>query len=135
MEEFLSLVAVHLAISFTLKPTFLLLWMLMMKDVAELPLQVQSFEIQKAQCYCCTVGHKHPDGGEIPCDRKLIYGVLDKWYRDRSQNPLHSEGHLEAFNRAARETLTNQVVPKMRKNALFAYLLGLLDPYDSNPYV
>ena len=122
---FMSLVGAHLSISLTLKPAFLLLWMVMMKDVAELPMQVQSFEVQKADCYCCSVNHELPDGTEIPCDRRLIYDVLAKWYGNSGSSP-NDDSHLRAFNRAAREVLSEEVVPRMRNNALFAYLLGIL---------
>ena len=127
MENFLSLAGTHLSLSLTLKPLFLLLWMFMMKDVAELPKQIQSFEIQNAKCYCCTVQHKHPSGGEIPCDRQLIYGVLEKWYgKSRPSSHDGNERHLHAFNEAARKTLTEHVLPRMRRNTLFAYILGVL---------
>lgn len=136
MGNFLSLAGTHLSLSLTLKPLFLLLWMFMMKDVAELPKQVQSFEIQNAKCYCCTVQHKHPEGGEIPCDRQLIYGVLEKWYgKGRNSNHDGTERHLHAFNEAARKTLMEHVLPRMKRNTLFAYILGVSGMACSFPWL
>ena len=80
LREFLSQAGVHLVVSFTLKPAFLLLFVVLMKDVALLPQQLESFQVEKAECQCCSVKHRDFHGNKIPCDRQLIYGILEAMY-------------------------------------------------------
>ncbi|CAE6930106.1 smd2 [Symbiodinium sp. CCMP2592] len=52
----------------------------MLFDMAQLPTQLQSFDIETAECFCCSNNHRDPVTGEqIQCDRELIYGVLQLW--------------------------------------------------------
>ena len=62
----------------------------MLYDMAQLPEQLQSFDIETAECFCCSNNHRQPVTGEqIQCDRELIYGVLQLW---SSGNTVLEEG-------------------------------------------
>lgn len=144
LGEFLSQTGAHLVVSFSLKPAFLLLFVVLMKDVALLPQQLESFQVQKAKCHCCSVKHRDVDGSKIPCDRQLIYGILEGMYGSpdsdlvlerskrvanglsRSVVCISAGEHLELFNKSVRITLAQQVVRRLKDNTLFAYHLGNL---------
>ena len=62
----------------------------MLFDMAQLPEQLQIFDIETAECFCCSNNHQHSVTGEqIQCDRELIYGVLQLW---SSGNTVLGEG-------------------------------------------
>jgi hypothetical protein len=43
--------------------------------------QIRCFECDKANAWCCTVGHVDPVTKKpVPCDREVIYSVLDQWF-------------------------------------------------------
>jgi hypothetical protein len=47
----------------------------------EMDKQLRNFACDSANCWCCTVGHVNPDTkAEVPCDREVIYNVLDQWF-------------------------------------------------------
>eukprot|EP00435_Cladocopium_sp_Y103_P073434 s40_g43.t1 len=50
-----------------------------MTRLYELPDQLRHF--RDAQCFCCSHDHRHPETGkELPCDRKLVFSALEKWF-------------------------------------------------------
>ena len=62
----------------------------MLFDMAQLPEQLRSFDIETAECLCCSTNHRQSVTGEkIQCDRELIYGVLQLW---SSGNTVLEEG-------------------------------------------
>lgn len=43
--------------------------------------QLNSFTLAKAQCFCCEVGHQHPDTQTIiACDRALVNHTIEGWF-------------------------------------------------------
>ena len=41
--------------------------------------QLASFTVAGAQCYCCFVNHRTPDG-DIPCDRQVLQKCIRHWF-------------------------------------------------------
>lgn len=51
--------------------------------VQAFPRQLDEFSIRDADCFCCRAGHVHPTTkATIPCDRRIIYATLVKWFGD-----------------------------------------------------
>ena len=64
-----------------LLPLMNYLGMSIMRDVQQLPDQLQNFRLQNAQCFCCSHHHRHPETGqELICDRELVYQTLTDLY-------------------------------------------------------
>eukprot|EP00425_Heterocapsa_triquetra_P001584 CAMPEP_0195063622 /NCGR_PEP_ID=MMETSP0448-20130528/9950_1 /TAXON_ID=66468 /ORGANISM="Heterocapsa triquestra, Strain CCMP 448" /LENGTH=98 /DNA_ID=CAMNT_0040094539 /DNA_START=30 /DNA_END=323 /DNA_ORIENTATION=+ len=43
--------------------------------------QLATFSIKKAQCFCCSVGHVHPETqAVIECDRHVIEASVVHWF-------------------------------------------------------
>ena len=64
-----------------LLPLMNYLGMSIMRDVQQLPDQLQNFRLQEAQCFCCSHHHRHPETGqELICDRELVYQTLTDLY-------------------------------------------------------
>lgn len=75
----------------------------MLFDMAQLPEQLQSFDIEIAECFCCSNNHRTPVTGEqIQCDRELIYGVLQLW---SSGNTALEEGSARRIQRVFKSHL------------------------------
>ena len=75
----------------------------MLFDMAQLPKQLQSFDIEIAECFCCSNNHRQAVTGEqIQCDRELIYGVLQLW---SSGNTALEEGSARRIQRVFKSHL------------------------------
>ena len=88
----------------------------LMQDLKELPHQLANFSVQRAQCFCCSNGHTHPQtGATLPCDRELIFGMLKRWYG----NP-HGEAdeHLRLFDRQVKQGLAPTVIRSLGRGWL-----------------
>ena len=49
----------------------------------------------QVKCFCCSNDHVNPRTGEkLPCDRVLVLGMLERWFRDTEAQ----ESYLESFN-------------------------------------
>eukprot|EP00435_Cladocopium_sp_Y103_P072456 s40_g40.t1 len=67
-----------------------------MTRLYQLPRQLQDFRVQDAQCFCCSNGHQHPETGrELPCDRRLVFSALEKWF---GQEDDDDDDWMERFN-------------------------------------
>ncbi|CAE6914949.1 unnamed protein product [Symbiodinium sp. CCMP2592] len=88
----------------------------LMQELQELPQQLANFSVQRAQCFCCSNNHKHPQTGEaIPCDRELIFGMLKRWYG----NPQgEADEHLHLFDRQVKEALAPTVMRSLGRGWL-----------------
>jgi len=62
--------------------------------------QLLRFSCDNAQCWCCEVGHLHPDTMEnVNCDRELVYAAIDTWF----------DGGRAAFEHFIRHNMANEV--------------------------
>eukprot|EP00931_Biecheleriopsis_adriatica_P043538 TRINITY_DN24893_c0_g1_i1.p1 TRINITY_DN24893_c0_g1~~TRINITY_DN24893_c0_g1_i1.p1 ORF type:complete len:636 (-),score=90.99 TRINITY_DN24893_c0_g1_i1:210-2006(-) len=88
------------------------------RDYLKMQSQIQSFDPEEADCFCCTVGHKMPDTGEaIPCDREVINESIEYWYT----------GGLVEFKENVRKTLHSTVHSKVGQMYSYfdAVIMGL----------
>lgn len=54
---------------------------LLVADVKSLRAQLSEFSVQQADCFCCSVGHVHPETKrKLMCDRKVIYATLRRYF-------------------------------------------------------
>eukprot|EP00929_Paragymnodinium_shiwhaense_P089404 TRINITY_DN49553_c0_g1_i1.p1 TRINITY_DN49553_c0_g1~~TRINITY_DN49553_c0_g1_i1.p1 ORF type:complete len:555 (+),score=16.37 TRINITY_DN49553_c0_g1_i1:82-1665(+) len=46
----------------------------------------QDYDFHESKCFCCTVGHRHPEtGAPLLCDRKLVLRTIRSWYDGASK--------------------------------------------------
>lgn len=77
--------------------------------------QIQNFSVRNARCYCCDVGHKHPDtGAAMTCDREAVYSAIQTWF----------EGRLDGFQTFVRNELYSTMEREMGPS-LLSYLDAL----------
>eukprot|EP00927_Polykrikos_kofoidii_P014201 TRINITY_DN16206_c0_g3_i1.p1 TRINITY_DN16206_c0_g3~~TRINITY_DN16206_c0_g3_i1.p1 ORF type:complete len:553 (-),score=38.65 TRINITY_DN16206_c0_g3_i1:133-1791(-) len=68
--------------------------------LAKLQYQLRGFTFQAANCYCCTVGHVHPEtGAPLMCDRKAVKVCIDGWFGNSRSFDAFVQGSL--FDRLA----------------------------------
>eukprot|EP00929_Paragymnodinium_shiwhaense_P028911 TRINITY_DN16681_c0_g1_i1.p1 TRINITY_DN16681_c0_g1~~TRINITY_DN16681_c0_g1_i1.p1 ORF type:complete len:786 (-),score=111.11 TRINITY_DN16681_c0_g1_i1:470-2827(-) len=74
------------------------------RQVKQLPQQIDNFNVRDTLCFCCTNDHIHPQtGATLPCDRKLVYRTLRKWYRvDDTDAGRVGEAYLDQFQEYVR---------------------------------
>lgn len=119
VDAIFLLIGINAIMASILLPLCFFFWTKMFKDVAELHRQLTSFKVQETSCYCCTQRHRDPaTGAVISCDRKLIYGVLKKWYGGSKKN------YLEVFNGLVREQLSLPIQRKLQDNTLLLQYLA-----------
>lgn len=105
-----------------LLPTVNYLGMGMMREVQELPRQLENFEVQKAECFCCSHHHRHPQTGEeMICDRELIYETLQELYHSKS-----GEDALAQFNRRVQERLRPKVLGRIGGEFPLRYIVCMV---------
>ena len=81
LSLYLSLAGILCPVMLVLLPLMNYLGMSIMRDVQQLPDQLQNFRLQDAQCFCCSHHHRHPETGqELICDRELVYQTLTDLY-------------------------------------------------------
>jgi len=73
--------------------------------------ELSTFSTKEAKCFCCSVGHRHPETGEtIDCDRILIERSVTNWF-----------GSVDKFD----DFVHNQFVKNIPKLPKLAYSLVL----------
>ncbi|CAE6971976.1 unnamed protein product [Symbiodinium sp. CCMP2592] len=82
--------------------------------------QLQSFELQKTSCWCCSVNHVHPTTSEqLPCDRSILTKCLTAWF-----------GSEQAFNDAVRSSVATALEQQLGYDAFpYTWLLWSSSPY------
>eukprot|EP00434_Breviolum_minutum_P000985 symbB.v1.2.000862.t1/scaffold38.1/size396883/2 len=97
-----------------------------MRDVYQLPDQLNKFRLQDAECFCCTHRHRHPETGqELICDRELVYQTLTDLYSP-SQRESGRIDPLEKFNRRVRERLGPKILRRVGVRFPLKYVLFLV---------
>lgn len=117
-----------------------------MRDMQVVKEQLATFSVERANCYCCTHQHKDPaTQAVLPCDRKMVYMTLARWYRacpGEPQSPVvaavssqacssiisDSSEHLRAFDDDVRGRFAEAVGKKVGGASVnyFQALLPLL---------
>lgn len=69
----------------------------------DLRTQIAAFDIDRANCFCCSVKHALPNGDQIDCDREFIETSIDSWYGDAEGA---SATGLANFNSCVRTSLS-----------------------------
>jgi len=47
------------------------------QDLGALDGQLANFAVERAECFCCKVGHRHPETGDpLACDRRHVYAAI-----------------------------------------------------------
>ena len=111
-----------LLLASSLLPMVNYLGMSMMREVQELPRQLENFEVQKAECFCCTHHHRHPQTGEeMICDRELIYETLEELYHSKP-----GEDALSGFNRRVQERLRPKVLRRIGGEFPLRYVVSMV---------
>jgi len=95
-----------------------------MTKLYQLPQQLLHFQVQEAECFCCSNNHKHPETGkELPCDRKLVFSALQKWFGD--VNDVSAETWMHRFNMMVRKTLSHRIALTVGRGLPpFSYVLS-----------
>ncbi|CAE7477590.1 unnamed protein product [Symbiodinium natans] len=101
-----------------------------LQDLADLPQRFEEFRVQDAKCYCCSNGHKHPKtGASLPCDRRLVFKTLRKFYHARDGEPGGEVGedYMDRFNTVVREELAPELLSTLQRTGLpLRYLVCVL---------
>lgn len=95
----LSLSAVILTQVLVLYPAYFYIMNSMLADMNQLPRLFEDFDLEAAECFCCSCQHRHPTTlVELPCDRQLIYESLQHWSGEsddiRSVFKTHLDEHV-----------------------------------------
>eukprot|EP00434_Breviolum_minutum_P008996 symbB.v1.2.007922.t3/scaffold495.1/size259991/6 len=121
----LSLSAFCGPVTLVVLPLMNYLGMSIMRDVHQLPDQLQNFRLQDAQCFCCSHHHLHPETGqELICDRELVYETLSELY-SASQKESGVDP-LEKFNRRVRDRLGPKILRRVGVRFPFKYVLFIV---------
>eukprot|EP00927_Polykrikos_kofoidii_P014196 TRINITY_DN16206_c0_g1_i1.p1 TRINITY_DN16206_c0_g1~~TRINITY_DN16206_c0_g1_i1.p1 ORF type:complete len:643 (-),score=58.59 TRINITY_DN16206_c0_g1_i1:42-1943(-) len=74
--------------------------------LAKLQYQLRDFTFQASNCYCCTVGHTHPDtGARLMCDREAVKVCIEGWFGNwRSFDAFVQGSLLDKFERGIGRT-------------------------------
>eukprot|EP00435_Cladocopium_sp_Y103_P036878 s665_g9.t1 len=97
----------------------------LMKEVDELPEQLQTFQVRKTKCFCCTSKHNHPDtGAKLPCDRRAVYKQLRDWYSKDGKTSKKSA--LDSFDHHVRDGLASSVMRSIGGGWYVTYSLTLI---------
>lgn len=88
-----------------------------LRELLELQSQVEAFSVRDSECFCCTHNHRHPETlGILPCDRKLVYLTLVKWFGHRATaKGSHTTLDTADFIRAALDAFDLHVRAKVGK--------------------
>eukprot|EP00438_Fugacium_kawagutii_P022743 Skav214757 [mRNA] locus=scaffold1230:61293:63243:+ [translate_table: standard] len=127
-QDLWSVISVWLVVTpigLILLPPISYLKMTLMDDFDQLPQQLQDFQIQKCECFCCNNDHKHPLTGEaMICDRELVYEALSELYSRLGQG--EDLDPLEIFNSRVQKRLRPQILEKVGHDVPKRYTASLV---------
>ncbi|CAE8598923.1 unnamed protein product [Polarella glacialis] len=76
------------------------------QSLGSLPEQLEHFSIREAKSFCCSHNHVHPETQEhLPCDRRLIFDMLEQWQYHFSNNRRAYASSLDSFDFHVRQKL------------------------------
>jgi len=84
-------------------------------ELGNLGSQLSEFSVERAECFCCSAGHKNPlTNKAMLCDRRLVYKALQGWF-DRSHEALQLSSitdlsHLHFFDKKVRGTMKKHLL-------------------------
>eukprot|EP00929_Paragymnodinium_shiwhaense_P007852 TRINITY_DN111767_c0_g1_i1.p1 TRINITY_DN111767_c0_g1~~TRINITY_DN111767_c0_g1_i1.p1 ORF type:complete len:631 (+),score=21.92 TRINITY_DN111767_c0_g1_i1:59-1951(+) len=63
-----------------------------------LSMQLQTYRVDDADCFCCSCGHRDPlSGASIQCDRELVMRTLRTWRIEETNQCEDTAEHYNAF--------------------------------------
>ncbi|CAE8699431.1 unnamed protein product [Polarella glacialis] len=76
------------------------------KSLGALPNQLEHFSIRDAKSFCCSHNHVHPETQKhLPCDRRLIFDMLEQWKDDFNDDRGEYASSLDSFDFHVRQKL------------------------------
>ncbi|CAE8605722.1 unnamed protein product [Polarella glacialis] len=76
------------------------------KSLGSLPQQLEHFSIREAKSFCCSHKHVHPETQKhLPCDRRLIFDMLEQWQYHFSDSRREYASSLDSFDFHVRQKL------------------------------
>ncbi|CAK9018984.1 Uncharacterized protein SCF082_LOCUS14319 [Durusdinium trenchii] len=85
VQSFITILGVHSLRSFH-------------RDMTILRQHLAEFQVDKAQCYCCSVNHRLPETGEkIACDREVIQACIMTWFGSLSDFDSFVQAELAGY--------------------------------------
>merc|ERR1711933_539429 len=83
-------------------------------SLCELPKQLENFKVRESNCFCCSNNHMDPrTKRKIPCDRKLVYNTLARWFAESELDPAkREEKALDEFDEHIKTTVGRAITQK-----------------------
>eukprot|EP00927_Polykrikos_kofoidii_P083293 TRINITY_DN8499_c0_g1_i2.p1 TRINITY_DN8499_c0_g1~~TRINITY_DN8499_c0_g1_i2.p1 ORF type:complete len:512 (-),score=51.98 TRINITY_DN8499_c0_g1_i2:155-1690(-) len=99
---------VHIVLSFFLSVAFFNSMRHYQHVMAKLRGQLKGFTMDASKCFCCTVGHVHPDTrSQLLCDRDTVYPCVEAWF-----------GSSEAFQNFVQHSLCDAFVTETTREGM-----------------
>ena len=76
------------------------------RDVDMLGVQFGSFDVDRAECHCCALGHPEVNGMPMPCDREILRRSIGTWF-----------GSIEAFHHQVQSEVKEALVEQLTTQA------------------
>ena len=76
------------------------------RDVDMLEAQFGSFDVDRAECHCCALGHPEVNGMPMPCDREILRRCIGTWF-----------GSIEAFHHQVQSEVKEALVEQLTTQA------------------
>ena len=76
------------------------------RDVDMLGVQFGSFDVDRAECHCCALGHPEVNGMPMPCDREILRRCIGTWF-----------GSIEAFHHQVQSEVKEALVEQLTTQA------------------
>eukprot|EP00927_Polykrikos_kofoidii_P008472 TRINITY_DN13518_c0_g1_i1.p1 TRINITY_DN13518_c0_g1~~TRINITY_DN13518_c0_g1_i1.p1 ORF type:complete len:343 (+),score=28.44 TRINITY_DN13518_c0_g1_i1:65-1030(+) len=93
---------------------------------AKLKAQLEEFSFDASRCYCCTVGHIHPDTGvHLMCDREAVRACVSAWFG--SVQAFDAFVHRRLFDKFERGLGRTGVPYRFALMALLPIVWGWMD--------
>jgi len=106
------------------------------RELGQLPRQLEEFSITRANCFCCAHSHVMPSTGKhMPCDRDLVYKTLTLWFASKNEDSEDSvdismqDAALECFDNYVRTDFAAKVLTCVGRSGMpYRQLLVAMAP-------